>query len=221
MAIIGLAGGTSACQATAVFGSIPIDGFEIDPKIIEVGRKYFGMTMSNLQAIPQDGRWGLANSEQNYQLIALDAYRPPYIPWHLTTKEFFEEIRSHLTEDGAIAMNVGSDPQDQELIPGLVGTLQSVFPSVYLMEIPGTFNFIIYATVQPSKVENIYLNYLYLSANKETHPLLLTAISRFIENQRNLPQKTMVFTDDWAPIEYITNNLVLKYIFSEDLETLR
>ncbi len=90
LAIIGLAAGTVARQATAVFGDIPIDGFEIDPTIIAVGRKYFGMNMPNLNAIPQDGRVGLEHSSKSYTIIAVDAYRPPYIPPHLTTQEFFQ-----------------------------------------------------------------------------------------------------------------------------------
>ena len=51
MAIVGLAAGTTAHEATAVFGPIPIDGFEIDPAIIAVGRKYFDMNSPNLTAI--------------------------------------------------------------------------------------------------------------------------------------------------------------------------
>ena len=62
MAIVGLAAGTSARQATAVFGAIPIDGFEIDPEIIEVGRKYFDMNEPNLNAIAQDGGWGCSRA---------------------------------------------------------------------------------------------------------------------------------------------------------------
>jgi hypothetical protein len=77
IAIVGLAAGTFARQATAVFGAVPIDGFEIDPEIIDIGRQYFGMDLPNLNAIAQDGRWGLEKSPRNYTIIALDAYRPP------------------------------------------------------------------------------------------------------------------------------------------------
>jgi len=62
IAIIGLAAGTTARQATAVYGNLPIDGFEIDPQIIAVGREYFGMTMPNLNVLVEDGRSGLARS---------------------------------------------------------------------------------------------------------------------------------------------------------------
>jgi hypothetical protein len=57
MAIIGLAAGTTPRQATQVFGPLPIDGFEIDPQIIQVGREYFDMTQPNLNAIAKTGAW--------------------------------------------------------------------------------------------------------------------------------------------------------------------
>ena len=46
--------------------------------------------MPNLNAVAQDGRWGLEHSKRQYTIIGVDAYRPPYIPWHLTTQEFFQ-----------------------------------------------------------------------------------------------------------------------------------
>jgi spermidine synthase len=128
IAIVGLAAGTTARQATEVYGAIPIDGFEIDPQIIEIGQQYFGMNQPNLNAMAQDGRWGLERSPHKYDLIVLDAYRPPYIPWHLTTLEFFQNVQDHLTENGTLAINVGRAPGDRRLIEIMVGTLQMVFP---------------------------------------------------------------------------------------------
>jgi predicted membrane-bound spermidine synthase len=221
MAIIGLAAGTVARQATAVYGPIPIDGFEIDPKIIEVGRKYFDMNEPNLNAIAQDGRWGLEHSQRRYSLIAVDAYRPPYIPWHLTTQEFFQIVRAHLTEDGVMAINVGRAPDDRRLINDLVGTISTVFPSVYVMDIPDTFNSIIYATVQPTRIQDLYDNLLYLLTLKNVHPLLLDAIQRVVVYQQPTPHSDVVFTDDWAPIEWITNELVLRFVLSGGTENLQ
>ena len=85
MAIVGLAAGTAARQATAVYPGIQIDGYELDPEIVEVGRKYFDMNMPNLTVHVGDGRLGLEQSEHKYDIIAVDAYRPPYIPAHMTT----------------------------------------------------------------------------------------------------------------------------------------
>ena len=108
--IVGLAGGTIDKQYTKVFGPIPIDGWEIDPGIIEVGREWFDMNEPNINAIVADGRWGLAHSQQLYGVICVDAYRLPYIPWHLTTQEFFMVVHEHLVDDGWLAINVGRTP---------------------------------------------------------------------------------------------------------------
>jgi predicted membrane-bound spermidine synthase len=221
MAIIGLAGGTTARQASEVFGPIRIDGFEIDPEIIRVGREYFGMNQPNLNAIAQDGRWGLEHSQKQYQVIGVDAYRPPYIPWHLTTVEFFETVREHLTSDGSVVINVGRSPIDRRLIDGLAGTMQKVFPSVYVMDVPGTFNSIIYATMQPTTVENFYNNLIYLYTRPDAHPLLVEAMENFVKYQQPTPTIGIVYTDDHAPVEWITNSMVLNYVMFGDMETLK
>jgi spermidine synthase len=106
LALIGLAAGTIARQYTHIYGDVPIDGIEIDPLIIEVGERYFGMDMPNLTSYAQDGRYMLNRLERSYSVIGIDAYRPPYIPWHLTTVEFFQEVRERLTDDGVAVINV-------------------------------------------------------------------------------------------------------------------
>lgn len=221
IAIVGLAAGTVARQATVVFGPIPIDGWEIDPKIIQVGRKYFNMNEPNLDAIAQDGRWGLEHSQHHYTIIGIDAYRPPYIPWHLTTQEFFLIVYDHLAEDGAMVINVGRSPADRRLIDDLVGTIRTVFPAVYVMDVPGSFNSIIYATARPTTINNLYANLLYLYTRKDVNPLLISALERLVINQQPTPESQVVFTDDWAPIEWITNNMVLSYLLFGDMEILQ
>ncbi len=220
MAIIGLAAGTVARQATAVFGPIPIDGYEIDPQIIAVGREYFAMTEPNLNAIAQDGRWGLEHSSQRYSIIGVDAYRPPYIPWHLTTVEFFEIVRQRLAADGVLVINVGRAPADRRLIDGLVGTISRVFPSIYVMDVPNSFNSIIYATAQPTVVDNLYQNLIHLYAQRGVHPLLLRSLERSVVYLKPTPTSRTVYTDDLAPIEWITNDMVLSYVLFGDMESL-
>ncbi|MGD2158389.1 MAG: fused MFS/spermidine synthase [Anaerolineales bacterium] len=228
VAVVGLAAGTIPRQATAVYGPIPIDGFEIDPQIIDVGKEYFNMTMLNLNAIAQDGRWGLEHNPRRYSLIALDAYRPPYIPWHLTTLEFFQIVNQHLEKDGAMAINVGSAPNDRRLIEGLIATIGYIFPSVYVMDVPETFNSVIYATVQPTRMENMLENFVLLSNRDDVHPLLLESIERTIVHMRSNPCEgatpstdCILFSDDQAPIEWITNNMVLNYILFSGMEELQ
>jgi spermidine synthase len=221
IAIIGLAAGTTARQATTVYGPVPIDGFEIDPEIIAVGRRFFDMNEPNLNAIAVDGRLGLERSPQRYTVIGVDAYRPPYIPWHLTTQEFFRSAYDHLTEDGVLVINVGRGPDDRRLIDGLAGTISTVFPSLYVMDLPGTFNSILYATRQPTRVEYLYQNLLDLQAAGDTHPLLTEALQKFVVYQQPAPESATVYTDDLAPVEWITNDMILRFMLFGDMEELQ
>jgi MFS family permease len=221
MAIIGLAAGTIARQATEVYGPIPIDGYEIDPQIIQVGREYFDMNQPNLNAIAEDGRLGLERSTRRYTIVAVDAYRPPYIPWHLTTREFFHLVHERLNPDGVLVINVGRAPDDRRLIEGLVGTIRTVFPSVYVMDVPGSFNSIVYATVQPSQVTDLYANFDHLLKRGDSHPLLLESLYRTVVYLQPAPESNIVYTDDWAPIEWLTNEMVLNYVLFGDMEELQ
>jgi MFS family permease len=220
IAVIGLAAGTSARHASATLGDVPIDGYELDPTIIDVGRRFFGMDLSNLTAIAQDGRWGLEHSDKKYSLIEIDAYRPPYIPPHISTVEFFTLCRDHLSADGVLAINVGRAPNDRRLIDALAATLEQVFASVHVMDIPDTFNSMVYATVQPTSFENLQANYDSLAA-AGANPLLLTSLQRTLENRAPAPGGGEVLTDERAPIEWIINSMVLRFVFSGEVEQLQ
>ena len=221
IAIIGLAAGTTARQAAAVFPNVVIDGFEIDPKIVDVGLKYFDMNVPNLNVIIQDGRWGLAHSLEKYDLISVDAYRPPYIPPHLTTQEFFQIAADHLNPDGALAINVGRAPGDRRLIDGFATTLGTIFPSIYVMDIPNTFNSMIYATLQPTDAINLERNLATLTGRKDTNALLVDSITLTLSNLQAAPKNTVVFTDDRSPIEWITNTMILNFILQGEMETMQ
>src|SRR5688572_1299868 len=221
IAIIGLAAGTAARQATAVYGDIPIDGYELDEKIVEVGREYFHMDMPNLNAVIGDGRLNLDRSQHKYDIIAVDAYRPPYIPPHMTTQEFFEIVASHLTEDGVLTLNVGSVPGDRRLIDGLATTMSTIFPTIHIMDIPGTLNTMIFATIQPTARENFGANMVTLAGDPATHPLLITTMASTFANLKPGYGTSMVFTDDLAPIEWIVNEMVVSFVFEGGLEFLQ
>lgn len=218
--IVGLAAGTLARQATAVYGDIPIDGWEIDPEIVKVGREFFGMTMPNLNIHVEDGRYGLSRSPEQYDILAVDAYRPPYIPPHMTTREFFAMAASHLTPRGVLTINVGRAPEDRSLINGLATTLAGIFPSVHVVDIPGTLNSMVYSSLQPTTPEAFAENLERLSAAPGTHPLLVQTMSSAYANLQPGYETTLVFTDDRAPIEWMTNNLVINFILHGDVESL-
>jgi spermidine synthase len=218
LGLVGLAAGTIARQYTAAFGPIPIDGMEIDPGIVDVGRRLFDMNEPNLNVIVQDGRWALAHSKRQYSVIGVDAYRLPYIPWNLTTREFFLDVRAHLTPDGVLVINVGRTFTDRRLIDAMAGTLESVFPSVYVVDIPDTFNSILYATVQPTQASNLAANLALMP--REAPALLRDATTHAVANLQPTPHSTTVFTDDLAPVEQLTNSIVIRFILGGELTQL-
>jgi spermidine synthase len=219
LGLVGLAAGTIAKQYTQVFGPIPIDGIEIDPAIVEAGRRYFDMTEPNLNVIVEDGRWALAHSPNTYTVIGVDAYRLPYIPPQLTTVEFFSDVRSHLTNDGALVINVGRTTHDRRLIEAMAATLHVVFPSVHVMDVPNTFNSIVVATVQPTATENLAANLAALPA--DVHPLLRYTLQRAVDSLQPTVYGDTVFTDDVAPVEQLTNSIVINFVLGEGLEFLK
>lgn len=220
IAIIGLAAGTTARQATAVYGDIQIDGYEIDPKIVEVGRTYFEMNEPNLNVFIEDGRWGLEHSDTFYDIISVDAYRPPYIPWHMTTAEFFEIAADHLTEDGVLVINIGRSPQDRTLVNDLATTIRTVLPNVFVMDIPDSFNSILFAAREETSWDNLFANYTHLFTT-DVDPLLLEAMAVTLTFQQPAPEMTRVYTDDRTPIEWVTNKIVLDFIIIGGLGDLQ
>ena len=176
VAILGLAGGTSALQAKKAFPHAVVDGYEIDPYIVQAGYEYFNLSPDSANIFIQDARWGIQHNENIYQIINIDAYNPPYIPWHLTTREFFSEVYERLSDDGVMVINVARIYGDRRLVDALFATIDSVYPSTYVIDIPDTFNSIIFATKSVTKSENLVDNYIHLEKDPAVHPLLLSAL---------------------------------------------
>ena len=222
MLLIGLAAGTIPRQHASVYRHIRIDGIELDPEIVEAGARYFDM---NTQAMPQlnthvgDGRFILNQMTRDYTVIAVDAYRPPYIPWHLTTVEFFTEVKNHLSEDGVVAINVGRTDTDRRLVDALSQTLLAVFPSVHAIDVPQSFNTILVATLRPTAADNLRanLNYPVDSVN----PVLYDIMALAADNIVPLGESDIVFTDDRAPVEMLVDSIVLDFLLAGRAEEFR
>ena len=207
--IIGLAGGTIAHQFTRVYGPVPIDGVEIDPAIVNVGRKYFDMNEANLHVYVQDGRTFLDTTAARYDLVAIDAFQQPYIPFQLTTREFFTTIRSHLSSTGVVVLNTAHTTHDYRLVQAFINTMSQVFPSVYTLNVPGTFNTEVMATVQPTSISTFRAN-LAQFAPTSVMGQVASEVSPVVREGH--ADGGIVFTDDRAPIEQITDQLLLSYI---------
>jgi len=215
MCIVGLAAGTVARQATAAFGPIPIDGVEIDPAIVSVGRALFDMNMLNLNVFVTDGRFFLQHSNASYDLIVVDAYRLPYIPFQLTTTEFFALAKAHLTPGGVVTVNVGRTETDYRMVAAIASTLSEHFATVHAIDIPETFNTVLVASVSATSAANLEVN-----ARQAEDPFLRELLARavlYLQSTRTsyaLPGKGFVFTDDRAPVESMTNALLIRYLLS-------
>lgn len=179
------------------------------------------MDLPNLNVIIGDGRLNLDRSAKQYDIIAVDAYRPPYIPPHMTTLEFFTLCASRLTDDGVLTLNVGSTPGDRRLIDGLATTMAQVFPSIHIMDIPGSLNTMLFATKQETAPENFAANLLRLAPDPGQNPLLVTVMSSTYANLKPGYKTTTVFTDDLAPIEWIVNDMVVRFVLQGGLEFLQ
>ena len=165
--MIGLGAGTVPKQITQIYGPIEIVGVEIDPRIVEIGRQYFDMTEPNLEVVVQDGRYFLMTDDRKYDMIGTDAYQQPYIPFQMTTLEYFQHVRDRLTPNGVAVINVGRTSTDFRLVHTIAGTMKSVFPNVYIIDIPGTINSIVVATNQPSSPQNFLENIQPLLASQD------------------------------------------------------
>ena len=221
IAIVGLAAGTTAREAAAAFPEVEIDGIEIDPVIVEVGREYFDMNPPNLNVIIQDGRWALENSGKQYDVISIDAYRPPYIPYSLTTREFFQIVYDHLDEDGVMVINVGRAPGDDRLLESLYSTIAAIFPTLYVTNVEGSYNSMLFATKQPTDIASFRDNYVYLRNDPATPRFVLEILAQTYDGLQPAPAAGMVFTDDLAPVEQITNSMVLNFLLSGKVEDLQ
>jgi spermidine synthase len=216
--LIGLAAGTISELFTNIYGPLPITGVELDPQIIDVGRRYFNMNQPNLTAIAADGRRWLSQQPATAQwdLIAVDAYRPPYIPFHLTALEFFQLVRSHLSDQGVLAINVGRTASDFALVDALSKTVGQVFPAVYLIDQPGPAdnlsNSLLVATMQPTHLENFAAN---VAALPTTRPAEFRKFAHDALAQARVatpPVTAPIFTDDRAPVEQVVHQIIWSFL---------
>ena len=113
IAILGSAAGTVARAYGHFFPATRIDAVEIDPKLTEVGRELFDLRAPDLHTHAADARPWLRATQRRFDVIYVDAYRQPYIPFYLATKEFFRLAKQRLNPGGMVIVNVGHPEQSQ------------------------------------------------------------------------------------------------------------
>ncbi|GIV97897.1 MAG: hypothetical protein KatS3mg057_2554 [Herpetosiphonaceae bacterium] len=221
LALIGSAAGTVPKQFLTLYGADSrIDSVEIDPQIVDIGRRFFAMEdqdprFPNYRTHVQDGRVFIELTDQKYDVIGMDAYRQPYIPFHLTTRQFFETVRAHLTPDGVAVVNAGKPGTDYRLVEVLASTMKAVFPQVFLIDVPSYGNTIIVGVNRPvgDGVANFVANYQRIQDPTLRH-IMATALA---SDERKLPVREWtgegpVFTDDWAPVEWVIDQIIIEQV---------
>lgn len=114
MLVLGLGGGVIPREMRHYYPSLKIDIAEIDRDIQPIATKYFGFKPDeNMQVHERDGRVYVKRQLRldpvpKYDLIVLDAFNGDYIPFHLMTKEFLEELKGVLSDKGVVVANVFS-----------------------------------------------------------------------------------------------------------------
>jgi hypothetical protein len=89
------------------------------------------------------------------------------------------------------------------------------------MDIPGTLNTMIYATMQPTSTADFAANLSRFYGRSDIHPLLLSTMEVTFASLLPGYETTQVFTDDRAPIERIVDDMVIRFALGGDLEGLQ
>ena len=159
---VGLGGGSTPKNFLVTYPHLAMDVAELDPAVVEVARQYFALPDDpRLNVTAVDGRIFVATARQRYDVVFLDAYFADSIPFHLTTREFLQEVRRKLNPGGVVASNIigALSGQRSTLFRSMLKTIQSVFPTTYVLAVGSTTgssvdpvlrNLIVLATDRPA-----------------------------------------------------------------------
>jgi spermidine synthase len=204
IAILGNGAGTTARAYAEYFPDTVIDGVEIDGELHDIGKEYFGLEeRPQLNLYTDDARPFLRRTDERYDAIFADAYRQPYIPFYLTTVEFFELARDRLNPGGVLVVNVGHPEGSDELEKVLSATLSEVFPFVARDPLEDVNTLLVAAEEEPT-ADN-------LRAAAETLPDDLRPIA--LNTAARLAPKLEggeVYTDDHAPVEWLIDSSIVQ-----------
>ncbi len=200
---VGLGGGTLCRVIQHYYPETQLDVIELDPVVVDVAKKYFGfLETARTKIYNRDARVQIrqfSRQGNKYDLIFLDAFRGGYIPYHLTTKEFLELVRSLLESDGVVVSN---------LQPGFASyhyqrrTLASVFPNQWAY---GEFGNVIVITSMeksPPSRDQLLRRAERLQQERQFNVFLPGIIER-MQSERDYQEHGPILTDDFAPTDVL------------------
>ncbi len=195
IAEIGLGGGRTVSYLSASLPDTGILAIELDKDVVELAKKYFKFQeTARLRTVVSDGRAFLLKDTEKWDVILIDAYRGPFVPFHLLTKEFYTLVKSRLNPGGVVVQNI--EPSTM-LFDAASATLKSVFPSVDLYDGGGNIVAVGYDGPQLSQAE-----LLARAARVQERYKLRYDLTKLAAARRVLNRPTgKVMTDDFAPVE--------------------
>ena len=206
IAILGDAAGSVARAYGHYFPQARVDAVELDGELTTIGKRYFGLRGPRLHLYTADARPWLAASTARYDAIFLDAYRQPYIPFYLVTREFFASVRAHLRPGGVFVINVGHLPGSDALEKVVSATVRAVFPFVMRDRFSDT-NSLVVASTRPLSAQR-----LVGAIRAGALPLELEGVAaNAATNLGPAVRGGAVYTDDRAPVEWLTDLSILRY----------
>jgi spermidine synthase len=208
IAILGNAGGTVARAFGRFFPATAVDAVEIDAELTGLGRRWLGLRNARMDVFAEDARPWLERAEGRYDAIMVDAYRQPYIPFYLATREFFELARERLAREGTVIVNVGHPEGAEELERVLGRTMAAAFGRVLRWPIEPT-NTLLVATRGPLSAGR-----LRRATGALPRPLRSLARDAAASLDPRLPGGE-VYTDDRAPVEWLVDTSLLEYASDE------
>ncbi len=204
VAILGNAAGTTSRAYEKFFSSTRVDGVEIDSELSGIGERFFDMNNPELHLYHEDARPYLRRTDARYDVISVDAYRQPYIPFYLATEEFFELVRDRLTPGGVLIVNAGHPEGQDELEKVLTASIGAAFDHVVRDPIEDT-NTLIVASQQP-------LSAARLGSYVPRLPPGLRSTARASVARVGEPlEGGTVYTDDKAPVEWLIDKSIVDY----------
>ena len=192
---IGLGGGRTVSYLSAALPDTAILAVEIDKDVVDLAKKYFKFTeTARLRTVVADGRAFLIRDRETWDVILIDAYRGPFVPFHLLTKEFYTLVKSRLSPGGVVVQNI--EPSTM-LFDSASATLKSVFPSVDLYD--GGGNVVAVGYDGPSLRQS---DLIARATKAQEQYKLRYDLRTMVAGRRVLSRPTgKLMSDDFAPVE--------------------
>lgn len=200
--MIGLGGGVLPRFLHEVFPELEIDVVEVDFRVTELARRYFGFRESSrLQVTEGDGRSFLQQRKREYDMVFLDAFKGGSVPYHLKTVEFYREIARSLKAGGLLATNLYG--KSNTLKPSDRKTLEEVFPQIHFFEDPDRVATICVASGQSAGAsEMMFRAGIRCLPEKVLRHLSWLENMDMIENRNAIEPGGSVFKDDFEASEF-------------------